>query len=501
MPSWQKAEKLMAVKLGRPILIGGVGLSFSLWMLESLHHEVVQVGEFGMLGAIALGAGFWMFQQRSAKNIDLTPIFSSLNRETVEGAIAQAAFVITQLEAEVQNHQEIATLRQQVATVTAELDRQDMRLAVTGGKNVGKTTLMRVIGSIGVPQQQQKISLKETPALFAATDADITAETMALELAIASDLVLFLTTGDLTDPEFQTLQQLTAANQRIMLVFNKQDQYLPEERPLVLQQLRQRMQGMVRREDVVATASSPVQVKVRQHQADGSVQEWMEQPAPDMAQLTQQLGQILLQESQQLIWASTFRAALALKAEAKTVLNGVLRDRALPLIEQFQWIAAGTAAANPVPALDLLATAAINAQLVIDLGAIYQQKFSLQQAQAVAGTLGSLMLKLGLVELSSQTIGSILKSNAITFVAGGVVQGVSAAYLTRLAGLSLIEYFQAQEAATTTDGGLLNLDKLGETLRNVFQQNQRVAFLQSFVKQGVARLLPESPQPEINGSL
>jgi uncharacterized protein (DUF697 family) len=69
-------------------------------------------------------------------------------------------------------------------------------------------------------------------------------------------------------------------------------------------------------------------------------------------------------------------------------LNQVRRDRALPIIEQYQWIAAAAAFANPVPALDLLATAAISAQVVSDLGAIYQQKFSLQQAQAAAKTWG-----------------------------------------------------------------------------------------------------------------
>jgi hypothetical protein len=129
----------------------------------------------------------------------------------------------------------------------------------------------------------------------------------------------------------------------------------------------------------------------------------------------------------------------------------------------------------------------------MDLGGIYQQKFSLQQAQTVAGTMGSLMIKLGLVELSSKAIGIVLKSNAITFVAGGAVQGVSAAYLTRLAGLSLIEYFQQQEAAINSENGL-NLHKLSQTLQNVFQQNQQLGFLQGFVKQGLGRLLP-SPQP------
>jgi hypothetical protein len=90
----------------------------------------------------------------------------------------------------------------------------------------------------------------------------------------------------------------------------------------------------------------------------------------------------------------------------------------------------------------------------------------------------------------------VLKSNAVTFVAGGAVQGVSAAYLTRIAGLSLVEYFQQQEVAMNSEGGL-NLDKLRQTLQNVFQQNQQIGLLQSFVKQGVGRLLPEAQQPQL----
>ncbi len=93
----------------------------------------------------------------------------------------------------------------------------------------------------------------------------------------------------------------------------------------------------------------------------------------------------------------------------------------------------------------------------------------------------------------------MLKSNAITYVAGGVVQGVSAAYLTRLAGVSLIEYLQQQEVDVNSTTGL-NLDKLGQTLQNVFVQNQQVAFLQGFVKQGAKRLLLQSPQPQLNES-
>jgi GTPase SAR1 family protein len=485
----------MAVNLRRPILVGGVGLSLSLWLLQSFHHSVGQLGEFSVLGVLALGTSLWWFGNKRIKNLELSPLTSPVDRETVEQAIAQTELLITQLQTEAENHPAISQLKQQLTQLTTQLERQNIQIAVTGGKSVGKTKLIQALES-NLSQPPQALNWQETPALFVGTDTDAAAEATARAVALNSDLVLFVTAGDLTDSEFQILQQLKAANQRVMLVLNKQDQYLPTERAIVLQQLRQRMEGRLEAEDVVAIASNPSPIKVRQHQADASVQEWMEAQTPVITALTERLSNIITQEGQKLVWATTLRTVMMVKTEVKAALNQVRRDRALPIIEQYQWVAAAAAFANPVPALDLLATAAISAQIVTDLGAIYQQKFSLQQAQATAKTLGSLMLKLGVVELSTQAIGSILKGHAFTYVAGGAMQGVSAAYLTRLAGLSLIEYFQEQEECQTS-GQVFNLERLGQKLQLVFQQNQRTAFLQGFVKQVLGRLTPEvsSSQP------
>ena len=124
--------------------------------------------------------------------------------------------------------------------------------------------------------------------------------------------------------------------------------------------------------------------------------------------------------------------------------------------------------------------------MIVDLSGVYQQKFSLDQGQTAASTLGKLMVQLGLVELSTGAIAGILKSNAFTYAAGGALQGISAAYLTRIAGLSLIAYFQEQEVTLDTKGGF-NLERLTAKLKQVFQDNQRKAFLQGFVQQGIAR--------------
>jgi GTPase SAR1 family protein len=478
----------MAVKLRRPILVGGVGLSFALWFWQSLHHSIVQWGEFAVLGAVAVGGGFWFLQQKTAKTSELPSQSPLVNREMVEKAITQTETLISQLETEANNTEVITQLRQQLIQTTAELDRKELNLAITGGKSVGKTSLLPILSNC-LPKTQQQLNLKETPALFV-TNAE--SETTAKAINISSDLVLFVTAGDLTQTEFEALQELRATNQRIILILNKQDQFLPTERVTILQQLRTRMTWQLVAEDVVGIAANPALVKVRKHQTDDSVQEWIETQQPDVATLSSRLTQILATEGQQLILATALRATVALQAEVKTRLNNLRRDRALPIIEQYQWISAAAAFANPVPALDLLATAAISGQLVVELGEIYQQKFSMQQAQTTAKTLGSLMLKLGLVELSTQAIGGILKSNAFTYVAGGAVQGVSAAYLTRLAGLSLIEYLEEQDYSDTATDKLFNLERLGQKLQLVFQQNQRQAIWQGFVKATVARISPTS---------
>jgi uncharacterized protein len=472
----------MTLNLRRPILIGGIGLSAALWLLETLQHSGSEMGETALIGLTAAGAGYWWWKQQSP-TLELELPQPLAKREAAEKAIAQAEAAIKLLASEAQNSANPAHLTAKLDRLKAELDRQDLRITVTGGKAVGKTALIQVLNSDWASQQPQQQIFSETAPLFASTTNS--------DVKIGGDLVLFVTAGDITDSEFQTLSKLASAGQRVLLVLNKLDQYLPAQQSQILQQLHQRMQGILGTEDIIAIAASPNSIKVRQHQADGTVQERIETQVSQLEPLTARLTQIVTQEGQQLVWASAVREAATVKLEAKTCLNVVRRDRAMPIIEQYQYIAAAAVFANPVAALDLLATTAISTQLVIDLGAIYKQEFSLDQAKTVAATLATQMFKLGLVEVSTQTIAGLLKSNAVTYAAGGAVQGISAAYFTRIAGLSLIEYFQNQELENAAKG-IFSLNQLTKTLQAVFQQNQQVSFLQSFVNQIASRLSPQT---------
>lgn len=480
----------MAGILDRPILVSGLGLSVVLGLWEGLGRSAGTMGEWGLLGLLAVGTGAWLLKPQLPQ-LDLTPLPKAVDRSAVEAAISRTRAALSQLEAEIaigDGDKTAATeafnrLTAELEALTPELDRQSVSVAVVGGQAVGKTALIDVLKSSELGQNPS-IGFTEVPALFTrdATDASATLPT--------ADLVLFVVAGDITDPEFDRVQQFVDAGQRVMVVWNKQDRCLSGDRADLLQHLRSRLQPLLASEDVVAIAAAPAPIKVLRHQADKTVQESVEPQAPDLSALTPRLTEIVATETHQLICASVFRSAEALKQEIKTNLNNIRAERALPIVTQYQWVTATAAIANPFPALDLLATGAANAQMIVDLGNIYQQKVSLEKAKVAAANLGELLLKLGLVELSTQTIAAVCKTNAVTYLAGGAVQGISAAYLTRIVGLSLIEYFQQQDIEVS-ESKSFNWDGFGAILKQVFQQNQRTAFVQSFVKQAIERLAPK----------
>ena len=99
------------------------------------------------------------------------------------------------------------------------------------------------------------------------------------------------------------------------------------------------------------------------------------------------------------------------------------------------------------------------------------------------------------MELSTQVLTTVLKSHFATYVAGGLIQGLSAAYLTRMAGLSLMAYFEESALAGTPTHGI-SWDAIANRLQAAIQQNGQTRFLQSLARQGIERLKP-APGPAL----
>ena len=64
------------MQLKRPILVGGLGLSASLWLLNIVGHSPVghALGDgSALMGAVAIGAGLWFFKGAKSSQLVIEP--------------------------------------------------------------------------------------------------------------------------------------------------------------------------------------------------------------------------------------------------------------------------------------------------------------------------------------------------------------------------------------------------------------------------------------------
>ncbi|MGF1604452.1 MAG: DUF697 domain-containing protein, partial [Thermosynechococcaceae cyanobacterium] len=422
-------------------LMWGVGAIvfalYFLWPDERGFSDYMVTGLVLGLGVLAV----WLKVGRKK----IAPLETAqVKRQTVQKTFDKTQTLITHLEEMVGEVAE--SWKPRLTEVKTGLERETLQLTVMGNNGVGKSTIVDLL------KDQFNCDFSESPQLLTEAVPPANAlETLATFKQLpqplsTADVVLFVTQGDLTQSEFQCLQALNTYQKQMLVLFNKKDQYLPAQRTVLQEKLKQQLQDVTSVVGVVAIASQPNPIKVRRYQEDSSYHESLETPEPDIAALQQRLSQIIAEDTEQLILQQTYQQTLSLQSEIQIQLNQTRQELAQPIIERYQWITGATAFANPVPTLDLLAAAAISGKMVMDLGRLYRLKFSVNQAQAIASTMATAMLKLGLVEISTQALSALLKGHAFTFVAGGLLQGVSAAHLTRVAGLSLTEHFQELNA-------------------------------------------------------
>jgi uncharacterized protein len=484
------SQNLMQQWFGSPpsskrlLVWGGAGLVLTAYGMTHLPSPIELLGWAGLAGAGLWGVRrFW----RSSDLLGST-VARSLTLEQVKQAIAQTQFQIEQLATESSDGQsERERHTAQLLDIEQSLSRQTLELQIVGTRAVGKTTLRQLLAQQFSESFQPQWTLAGAEAIAAeAIQADY-AETLK-----HTDVVLFVVQGDLTQVEWVALQQLRAGQKRVLLLLNKQDQYLPTQAELLLEQLKQRVQGMMAAKDVMAIATAPQPLKVRRYQDDGTYEDHWETPQPQIQPLLDQMQAVAAQEVKPLVLQRAHQQTLALQAEIQNALNQIRRDRVVPLIERYQWIAAGIAFANPLPSLDMVATAAITGKMIQELAKNYHIQLSLDRATEIAGVLAKALIQMGLVEASSQMISSVLKGNAATFIVGGTLQGVGAAYFTRIAGLSLIELFEVYR--TSESEWRFDSATLGQIVQRVFGQHQRLGVFKALVRQTLHRLKPEGEE-------
>ncbi|MBC6454615.1 MAG: DUF697 domain-containing protein [Hormoscilla sp. SP5CHS1] len=368
-----------------------------------------------------------------------------------------------------------------------------LRVVVFGTGSAGKSSVVnallgRMVGKVSAPMGtteagetyslqlqglDRQILITDTPGICEAGVAGTEREQQARELATVADLLLFVVDNDLRQSEYEPLRILARIGKRSLLVLNKTDLYPPEEIEAILGRLRERVQGLIPSNDVVACAANPPEMVLD----SGSVF----QREPDVMPLIRQLAAVLRAEGENLVADNILLQSSALSEEARRIVDAQRKRQADKIVDQFQWIGGGAIAVTPLPVIDLLATAAVNAQMVVEIGKIYGCELNMERGRELALSLAKTLASLGIVEGALKLVTAALQLNVATFAIGKAIQGVTAAYLTRIAGKSFIEYFRHDQ--DWGDGGIT------EVVQQQFQLNRRDEFVKVFIQDAIARVV------------
>ena len=230
------------------------------------------------------------------------------------------------------------------------------------------------------------------------------------------------------------MQALAEIGKRSLLVFNKIDLYADEDLETILKQLRGRVRSFIAADDVVAIAASPQPVALETGE--------LVAPEPEIMPIIKRLAAVLRAEGEDLIADNILLQSQRLGEEARNLLDQQRRRQAEKIIDRYQWIGAGVIAVTPLPVVDMLATAAVNAQMVVEIGRVYGCELDSARGRELALSLGRTLVSLGVVKGAVEILARALQLNLATYLVGKAIQGVTAAYLTRIAGKSFIEYFR-----------------------------------------------------------
>ncbi len=346
--------------------------------------------------------------------------------------------------------------------------------AISGATPAGRSFTQTVEGVEGI------LLLTDTPGLGEAGEEGSRRETEAVELAAGADLLIFVVDQDVGRADHRLISGMTREGKRVLVALNKKDRLNDDDRAEILAKLRERLVGLVPGEDVVAVSASPAPVTVRIRNPDGTTTTSLEEEPPELEELEARVAAILRREGDTLRAGNLLLRARRLERAERARLAADRRKRAVEIIERNQWLAAATAFANPILALGPMAAGAVQLRMLSEIGAVYDVALSSEYIEQVGRQMAHTLFKLGFAEAAASVLGGLLKFNPAGFLAGGVVQAVSMAYLTRLTGASFLEY--VEKGQDWGEGGMQ------AALARHLEETRRADWLAGFAKAVLAHL-------------
>lgn len=163
------------------------------------------------------------------------------------------------------------------------------------------------------------------------------------------------------------------------------------------------------------------------------------------------LTQWLSREGKQLPHSTLCRCLEHLHGTWQADLERLRRIQWRQLQQRTQWLVAGGVLVTPSASLDLLVLSVANGLMLREMARLWSCPWTMEHLKTAALHLGKAALALGVVEWSSQAVAGAFKLHGGTWLVGGSLQALSAAYLTRVIGHAMADLMARSAGVSEPD--------------------------------------------------
>ena len=342
------------------------------------------------------------------------------------------------------------------------------------GKTSAKIGTTKEINSykIRIPILKRNINIVDTPGLFEPSKIGEEREKLTILKASNSDLVLFVLDQDINKYEYYLIKELLKIGKKIIIVLNKCDLRSSADNNLIVENIMTITSAIKNNISVVKTVavSNSTQYKKLDSISVG----------PDVGNLFREIIEILDSNGEELLADNILFRSNKLGIKSKNFVKEQRYLMSKKVINKYIWITGGVILVNPLPGVDFLTTTSVNVKMIMELAKIYEIKLTKKDAKDLSRSLVTTLAKLGILKGGLAIISPILATSLTKIIISKSIQSITAGWLIKIVGLSLIEYFKNDQ--DWGDGGIL------EVVDNIYNISKREDILNKFIKEAISKI-------------
>ena len=464
------------------------------YILFSIFVRIVNI--YTLLFLIIIIYTFYNIDKKLFKKIVYKVIYknkkNTLSFKNTYGAAKISLEGVEKINKKINDKVKVELLNYQKNKLESQLKTGDYKVTLFGAGSSGKTSIARsllknIVGQtsakigttkqinsykIRIPILKRNINIVDTPGLFEPSKLGEEREKATIIQASNSDLVLFVLDQDINKYENYLIKELLKLRKKIIIVLNKCDLRSRDENNLIKENIISITSARKNKISVVKTIAVPQRSPYIKSDALNLV--------PEVGRFFREIIETLDNNGEELLADNILFRSNKLGIKSKNFVQEQRYLMSNKVINKYMWITGGVILVNPLPAVDFLTTTSVNLQMIMELSKIYEIKLTKKDAKDLATSLLSALAKQGILKGGLAILSPALATSLTKIILSKSIQSVTAGWLIRIVGLSLIEYFK--NGQDWGDGGIQ------EVVDNIYRISKREDILNNFVKEAISKI-------------